>query len=177
MYIEKVTVKNFRNLEAQTISFGPGLNILTGENAQGKTNILESICLSGWGKSPRADKEKEIINWEQEYSTIKIEFNSFEGRKTTEMKLSKKEKKRILINSLPVIKLGEMLGHLNVVYFSPDEIGIIKEGPNERRRFLDIDLCQLDKNYYYAAIKYNKVLAQRNMLLKTYHEVKTLKTC
>ena len=170
-----MTVKNFRNLEEQSICFAQGLNILEGENAQGKTNILESICLLGWGKSPRADKEKEIINWDRDSSTIKVEYDSFEGSKSIEMKLSKKEKKRISINNLPLIKTGEILGNLNVVYFSPDEIRIIKEGPNERRRFLDIDLCQLDKNYYYAAIKYNKALAQRNTLLKTYSDAKTLR--
>ena len=175
MFVKSITVKGFRNLETQSVRFSEGVNVLLGSNAQGKTNILESICLCSWGKSPRTDKEKEMINFTGEAATVKAEFKSFPGNGSVEMKLSRKEKKRILLNEMPVQKIGEILGYLNVIFFSPDELKIIKQSPQERRRFLDIDLCQLDKNYYYSLTLYNKALLQRNNLLKKYQDTNTLK--
>jgi len=175
MHIQRISVNGFRNLEKQTIKLTEGVNVLHGQNAQGKTNILESICLCSWGKSPRTDKEKEMINHEGAFAAVLAEFKAMPGSGSVEMKLSRKEKKRVLLNRVPVVKIGEILGYLNVIFFSPDELKIIKQSPQERRRFLDIDLCQLDKNYYYALTRYNKALLQRNNLLKKYQDEETLK--
>ena len=167
MYVKSVTVKNFRNLKNQTVFLGKGLNLFRGLNAQGKTNFLEAVALCALGKSPRCDRDKELINWESEFASVKTDFVSYYGDGKVEIKLTRTEKKRVAINGLPILKIGELLGKINVVYFSPDEIAVIRQGPDARRRFMDIDLCQTDKNYFYTLGRYNRILFQRNNLLKS----------
>lgn len=166
MVITKLKVNNFRNLKFQTLDLSSGLNIFIGANAQGKTNLLEVVHLCSLGKSARTDKDKEMINWNSDNAYVNCGFSSRYGQGSVEVYLSKKEKKRIKINQVAITKIGELLGYIHCIYFSPDEIKVIKSSPNERRRLLDIDLCQLDKAYYYSLIRFNKILAQRNSLIK-----------
>ncbi|MBR2302688.1 MAG: DNA replication/repair protein RecF [Clostridia bacterium] len=174
MYVQSVFVKNYRNLKEQKVALKNGLNVFCGLNAQGKTNFLECLVLSSLGKTPKSDKDKDIINWNEQSATIKTEVVTKNTKSQIEIKLSKGEKKRIATNGMPVAKIGELLGWLNVIYFSPAEIDVIREGPDERRRFMDIDLCQTDKNYFYTLARYNKILNQRNNLLKKENNNKNL---
>ena len=175
MIVKGITVKNYRNLLHQRVELQKGLNVFCGLNAQGKTNFLECIVLSSLGKSPRTDKDKDLINWDKDFAQIKTEFCTATTDGEIEIKLSKTEKKRVAVNGLPIVKIGELLGWLNVIYFSPEEIKVIREGPDARRRFMDIDLCQTDKNYFYTLNRYNKILTQRNNLLKKENQNKDLK--
>lgn len=171
MYIKTLTLKNFRNYVLQRVTVSPSLNVFTGRNAVGKTNLLEAIYMLGIGKSPRTQREREVVRFDQDMSYIKAEIIKKYSKHTVEMYVDKTDKKRIAVDGLPIKKLGEIMGVLGVVYFSPDELGLIKDAPSARRRFLDIALSQQSKAYYYTLGKYNKTLSQRNKLLKTGGEV------
>ncbi|MFR7766153.1 MAG: DNA replication/repair protein RecF [Lachnospiraceae bacterium] len=175
MRVKSISVNNFRNLSPAKITPDGGLNLILGDNAQGKTNLLESVCLCCLGKSPRTDKEREMINYDADFARVNIEFTSRYGSADIAVVLSKKRKKAVAVNSVPILKIGELLGYLNAVYFSPDEIRVIRMSPADRRRFLDVDLCQADRNYYYSLVKYNKILNQRNNLIKKSRDIETLK--
>lgn len=166
MRVTEITVCNLRNLDKQTVKPHSKLNIFTGDNAQGKTNLVESVYLCCLGKSPRTDKDKDLICWNKDYAYVKIKFNCRFGNGDIYIALRSDAKKQISVNSVPITKMGELMGYLNCIYFSPNEIKIISQSPAERRRFLDIDLCQTDKNYFYSLSRYNKALVQRNNLLK-----------
>ncbi len=175
MFIKKVTLKDFRNYRQQTVELDPGLNIFAGENASGKTNFAESIYFSALGKSPRTAHSKEMINWDKKQALVSVTVSKkFRDHEIT-LVVDNKDKKKLLLDGLPCSKLSDVVGMLNVVYFSPDELRMIKEGPQERRRFIDISLCQQSKNYIYSLQKYNAVLAQRNKLLKSGFGANTLK--
>ncbi|MBQ9715665.1 MAG: DNA replication/repair protein RecF [Clostridia bacterium] len=174
MYVQSVFVKNYRNLKEQTVVLKNGLNVFCGLNAQGKTNFLECLVLSSLGKTPKSDKDRDIINWNEKSATIKTNVCTVNTKSQIEIKLTKGEKKRVATNGMPIAKIGELLGWLNVIYFSPAEIDVIREGPDERRRFMDIDLCQTDKNYFYTLGRYNKILNQRNNLIKKENNNKNL---
>ena len=175
MFIKKVTLKDFRNYRQQTVELDPGLNIFAGENASGKTNFAESIYFAALGKSPRTNHSKEMINWSAKQAYINLTVGKkFRDHEIT-LLVDNKDKKKLLLDGLPCSKLSDVVGVLNVVYFSPDELRMIKDGPQERRRFIDISLCQQSKNYLYSLQKYNAVLAQRNKLLKSGLGVNTLK--
>lgn len=167
MKVTQIGVSGYRNLKRQKICPKEGLNIFVGDNAQGKTNLIESVYLCAIGKSPRTDREKDLICWTSDRAYVKVAFDSRYGQGDVAFTLSKQEKKKVEVNSVPISKMGELMGYLNCVYFSPAEIRIISQSPAERRRFLDIDLCQTDKNYFYSLSRFNKALAQRNNLLKT----------
>ncbi len=167
MKVTEISVSGYRNLKRQKINPSAGLNIFVGDNAQGKTNLIESVYLCAIGKSPRTDKEKDLICRTEDKSYVKVDFCSRYGEGDVSFELSREQKRKIQVNSVPIAKTGELMGYFNCVYFSPTEIRIISQSPAERRRFLDIDLCQTDKNYFYSLTRFNKVLAQRNNLLKT----------
>ncbi|MEG1964342.1 MAG: DNA replication/repair protein RecF [Clostridia bacterium] len=167
MYIESVFLKNFRNYKEKFLTFDKGLNVIVGNNATGKTNLLESIYLCALGKSPRTTKEKEMILWGQLYTYVKIVLVKKFRKHNIEIQIDDKGKKKIIIDGISILKLGEIIGVLNIIFFSPDEMKMIKESPQERRRFIDISLSQQKKSYLYDVLKYNKILAQRNKLLKT----------
>lgn len=167
MYIKSLQLKNFRNYASQRVEFGPGINVLTGENASGKTNMLEAIYLLGLGKSPRTSREKELISFGAERAYVKAEIAKKYRSHTIEILIENKGAKKIRIDGIPVKRLSELIGIVNVVYFSPDEMRFVKAGPDERRRFLDVSLSQQSKTYFKSLAKYNKILAQRNTLLKT----------
>ncbi|MFP3155602.1 DNA replication/repair protein RecF [Lachnospiraceae bacterium ZAX-1] len=166
MIIKSVELSNYRNYDTLHISFDEGTNILYGNNAQGKTNILESIYVSGTTKSHKGSKDKEMIRFEQDESHIRtiVEKNKLEYQ--IDMHMKKNKSKGIAINKVPIKKASDLFGILNIVFFSPEDLNIIKNGPVQRRRFLDLELCQLDKIYLYNLTKYNKILNQRNKLLK-----------
>lgn len=166
MVIQNIKLKNFRNYKQLNLNLCEKTNILTGNNAQGKTNILESIYISCVGKSFKG-KEKELIYNFEENAKIEINAKKEYSNFKVEIYLNKKENKKILINGIPVQKIGQLLGGINAVFFSPDELKLIKEAPACRRKFLDIDISQLNKKYFYTLISYNKILIQRNNILKS----------
>ncbi|MDC7289208.1 DNA replication/repair protein RecF [Blautia schinkii] len=166
MYIESIQLKNFRNYETLEMEFDKGTNILYGDNAQGKTNILEAIYLCGTTKSHKGSKDKEIIRFHEDESHIRMMVNKDEMSYKIDMHLRKNKAKGAAINGLPIKKARELFGVVNLVFFSPEDLNIIKNGPGERRRFLDLELCQLDKLYLTDLASYNHIVNQRNKLLK-----------
>lgn len=166
MYIKQLFLKNFRNYEEQTITFSDGINILTGANAQGKTNAAEAIFLLCTGYSPRANRDRLLVRHGQECAQIKGEACSRYGEVSVRIDFNKADKKSVYINELQVLKIGELLGNINSVFFNPSELKLVQESPEDRRRFLNVSLSQMSKNYFYALQRYNKILSQRNNLLK-----------
>ena len=166
MIIKSIELKNFRNYEDLNISFDEGTTILYGDNAQGKTNILEAAYMSGTTKSHKGSKDKEMIRFGEDESHIRTVVIRGEREYQIDMHLKKNRSKGIAINKMPIKKASELFGILNIVFFSPEDLNIIKNGPAERRRFLDSELCQLDKIYLSDLTNYNKILVQRNKLLK-----------
>ena len=166
MIIKSIELSNFRNYEKLEIHFDHGTNILYGDNAQGKTNILEAAFLSGTTKSHKGSKDKEVIRFGCEEAHIRTVVEKNEKEYQIDMHLKTRGSKGVAINKLPIKKASELFGILNIVFFSPEDLNIIKNGPAERRRFLDSELCQLDKLYLSDLTKYNKILNQRNKLLK-----------
>lgn len=166
MYLKSLQLKNFRNYKSASVSFDSGLNVLKGENASGKTNLVEAVYLLGLGKSPRTANEKELIKIGEEHAYVKAVVQKKYRSHTIEVFIDKSGKK-IKIDGIPALRAAELIGVLSVVYFSPDELKFIKEGPAERRKFLDIALSQQSANYFRTLQKYNRILKQRNKLLKT----------
>ena len=166
MEVKSVVLKNFRNYESRRVEFSSGLNVIYGENALGKTNLLESIYLCGVGKSPRTNKDKDMIKMGTSGFSVSLIVQKQFRKHTVDYRLNDKGEKRILIDGGSIARIGELMGVLNVVYFSPDELKMVKESPQERRRFMDISLCQQNKLYFYTLSKYNKLLQNRNKLIK-----------
>lgn len=175
MKITSIELKNYRNYSTQVVSFGSGLNVIIGNNAQGKTNLLEAVFLCAIGKSPRTTKDKDLINWKESLAKVKLTFTKNSGNKKIEIYLASNQNKTIKINQIPIKRIGELMGEFNAIFFSPDELKLVKESPDERRRFLDISLSQFDRNYFYTLNKYNKILTQRNKLLKTEKDINIIK--
>ena len=166
MNIRSIELKNFRNYENLEIFFDEGTNILFGDNAQGKTNILEAAYMSGTTKSHKGIRDKEMIRFGEEEAHLKTVVARGGREYQIDMHLKKNRAKGIAIDKIPIKKASELFGILNIVFFSPEDLNIIKNGPAERRRFLDSELCQLDRIYLADLTNYNKILAQRNKLLK-----------
>lgn len=166
MIIKKLELADFRNYETLEISFDKGTNILYGDNAQGKTNILEAIYVSATTRSHKGSKDKEIINFNKEEAHIRTYLQKEDEEIRVDMHLRKNKSKGIAIDGQKIKKAADLLGLLNVVFFSPEDLSIIKNGPAERRRFADMELCQLDNFYLYNLNHYNKIINQRNKLLK-----------
>ena len=166
MIIKSLELSDYRNYESLNINFDKGTNILYGDNAQGKTNILEAIYLSATTKSHKLSKDKEIIRFDKQEAHIRtyLEKDGVESR--VDMHLRSSKSKGIAIDGIKIKKAAELLGLLNVVFFSPEDLSIIKNGPSDRRRFIDRELCQLDSFYLYNLNNYNKIVNQRNNLLK-----------
>lgn len=175
MFIKSLELENFRNYEALKIEFNKGTNILYGDNAQGKTNILEAIYLSSTTKSHKGSKDKDIVHFEKEEAHIRTQIEKNGIVEKVDMHLRKNKTKGIAINNRKIKKAADLLGILNVVLFSPEDLGIIKNGPADRRRFVDMELCQLDKFYLYNLNNYNKIINQRNKLLKDMYMSPSLK--
>ena len=166
MIIKSLELADFRNYESINISFDKGTNILYGDNAQGKTNILEAIYVSATTKSHKGSKDKDIINFNKDEAHIRTYLEKEDVEYRVDMHLRKNKSKGIAIDGQKIKKAADLLGLLNVVFFSPEDLAIIKNGPSERRRFADMELCQLDNFYLYNLNHYNKIINQRNKLLK-----------
>ena len=164
MYIKKVKLENFRNYEKQEIIFNKNINNIFGDNAQGKTNILEAIFICGLGKSFRTNQDKELININKDYSNVEIEY--FKKDREGKIKLELNQKKDFFINDIKVKKVSDILGKIYVVLFTPQDINILKNDPSKRRKFLNIMISQLRPMYVHILNKYNKTLEQRNNYLK-----------
>lgn len=150
------------------MNFDEKINIIYGDNAQGKTNILESMYVCATSKSHRGSKDREIIRFDNDESHIKVNVKKNDMNYRIDMHLKKNKPKGIAVNGIPIKRAVELFGILNIVFFSPEDLNIIKNGPSERRRFIDMELSQLDKIYLDCLINYNKVVNQRNSLLKEY---------
>lgn len=164
MYIEKINLTNFRNYRSQDILFDKNINIFYGNNAQGKTNIIEAIYLCAIGKSYRTNKEKEIIKEDEEFAKLLVEFSKKDREGKISINIS--DKKQIALNDIKLKKMSEVLGNINVVLFNPDDINAFRDTPAVRRRILDIMISQLRPSYVYNLNMYKKVLEQRNNYLK-----------
>ena len=168
MYINKIKLHNFRNYEDQEIEFNKNINVVYGDNAQGKTNILESIFLCSFGKSFRTTKEKELIRFGQDHLTVEVEYQKKDRNGKVKVDIS--SKKQISVNGIKIKRLSEVLGNINIVIFTPEDINILRDGPVNRRRFLDMMIGQLRPNYVYNLNLYLKTLEQRNNYLKQIKE-------
>ena len=170
MQIQSLYLKNFRNYDQENFEFEGGINILTGFNAQGKTNCAEAIFFLCTGFSPRANKDKFVIKSGCDSAEILGKAKSMYGNVSVSIEFNKNDKKKIAINGIEVKKIGELFGNINSVFFNPSELKLVQETPEDRRRFLNISLSQMSKSYFYALSRYNKILAQRNNLLKDNNE-------
>ena len=166
MIIKSIELADYRNYDFLAMEFEKGTNILYGDNAQGKTNILEAIYVAATTKSHKSSKDKEIINFDKEEAHIRVYMEKDNVENRIDMHLRKTKSKGIAIDGQKLKKAAELIGLCNVIFFSPEDLGIIKNGPAERRRFVDMELCQLDKFYLYNLNNYNKIVNQRNKLLK-----------
>ena len=168
MWIKNIKIKNFRNYEQEEIKLEKNINIFYGQNAQGKTNIIESIFLCSLGKSFRAKKDNEMIKLNEQNAIVEIEYEKSD--RDGKIKIEIGNKKNIYLNGIKIKKLSELLGNLNIVIFTPDDIGILKGGPQNRRRFLDIMISQLRPNYMHVLNLYLKTIEQRNNYLRQIKE-------
>lgn len=166
MYIKKLQMLNYRNYKSLDINLGKNVNVFMGDNAQGKTNILEAIYYCAFAKSNRTSKDKELINWEANSAYLSLLVGRDRLDKLIDINILKDGKKAIRINKVKVSKIGELFGSFNVVMFSPEDLRIIKDSPGIRRKFIDMELCQLNSRYYYNLVQYNKILNERNVVLK-----------
>ena len=170
MIIKSLELADFRNYDNLKIDFSSGTNILYGDNAQGKTNILEAIYVCATTKSHKGSKDKEIIRFGKEESHIRTILEKDNAEYRIDMHLRKSRSKGIAIDGQKIKRASDLIGRLNVVFFSPEDLSIIKNGPSERRRFMDMELCQLDQIYLNSLSKYNKLVIERNKVLKDLYE-------
>lgn len=166
MIIESIELKNYRNYDELHMDFTSGTNILYGDNAQGKTNILEAVYVCCTTKSHRGSKDREMIHFDRDESHIKLNIRKHDVPYRIDMHLKKNKTKGVAVNGIPIKRASELFGIVNVVFFSPEDLNLIKNGPSERRRFIDLELCQLNRLYVHSLVSYNRALQQRNKLLK-----------
>jgi DNA replication and repair protein RecF len=166
MHITQLKLKNFRNYTEEVFEFQNGINLLMGSNAQGKTNAGEAIFFLCTAYSPRANKDKLVIKNGEDTAEISGTAKSDYGEVSVRIGFNKNDKKNIYVNGIQVLKVGELLGNIHSVFFNPAELKLVQESPEDRRRFLNVSLSQMSKNYFYALQRYNKILQQRNNLLK-----------
>ena len=172
MYIKNVTLNNFRNYQHETVDFCDGYNLISGTNGQGKTNLVEAVIVASLGESPRTHHIEELIRDNTSEANVKITIEKSFGEQELEYTLN--NDKTFSINGNPIKKLSDLFGNLVTVYFSPKELEIVSGGPQERRDFMDADISELSGNYYSLVQRYNKVLFQRNKLLKNTYDHKLI---
>lgn len=166
MRLTQLTLARYRNLNPLELSPEPGISVFVGRNAQGKTNIVESVYFCCTARSHRTTHDKELIRWEEDNTYLRAETLQRDGRHLVEIGLNSTGKKMLKVNGLPARRLGELMGHVNAVMFAPEDLSLVKAGPAVRRRFLDMDMSQTDANHFYDLQVYQKALNQRNTLLK-----------
>ena len=165
MKLTNLQLKNFRNYESVQIEFTDGVHVFIGENAQGKTNLMESIYALAMTKSHRTTNDKELIGWNKEFATIKGTVEKTATKTNLELQFSKKGK-IAKVNYLEQKRLSSYLGNLNVILFAPENLTLVKGSPQNRRKFVDMELGQMSSLYLYDLVEYNRVLKQRNTYLK-----------
>ncbi|MDQ0203316.1 DNA replication/repair protein RecF [Pectinatus haikarae] len=171
MNINKLLLKNFRSYKTLELTFSPALNIFTGNNAQGKTNIIEAIYYAALGTSYRIKNDADLISWQKNEAVINIDFSRIDIENNIKIYLNKLKRRQIILNG-GNIRQKNLPGNITIVMFSPEDLLLIKGSPSLRRRFLDIELSQTDIFYYDMLVKYNKITSQRNNLLKSIREKK-----
>lgn len=162
MFLGNITFRNFRNYESLHLQFSTGVNLITGENAQGKTNILEGIYFLSTVKSHRTNRDDELIQQEKEWFYLKGQVSSRNLSTVVEIINACGEKKRVKIDGRPQDRISSVIGKINVVMFSPEDLSLVKGAPSERRRFLDILISRISPSYLHALQEYQSVLSQRN---------------
>lgn len=166
MFVESLALENYRNYDHLSLQLSPGINIFYGDNAQGKTNILEALYMCATTKSHRGSRDREVIRFGSEDAHMRLMLSRDNVRHKIDVHLKKNKSKGIAIDGIPIRKSGELFGLIHMICFSPEDLSMIKNGPGERRRFLDLELCQLNKVYLHDISNYNKIVNQRNNLLK-----------
>ncbi len=174
MKILSLELNNFRNYKRVNVDFDDGLNVLYGKNASGKTNMLESIYLCSIFHSPRTVKDKEMVLIGENKATVSLTLKTKYKKQTINLQIDDKGKKKVLVDNIPLNRAGELFGVLGVVFFSPDEMKLVKESPQERRRFMDVGLSQQQRSYFYSLQRYNKTLKQKNNLLKEWSKSRNI---
>jgi DNA replication and repair protein RecF len=167
LHLTRLTLARYRNLAPLTLEPGPGTAVFVGRNAQGKTNIVESVYFCCTGRSHRTAHDRELIRWDEPNAYIRADAAHRDGPHSVEIGLNANGRKSIKVNGLPARRAGELMGHVNSVMFSPEDLSLVKSGPAVRRRFLDMDISQTDAAYFYDLQTYQKALMQRNALLKS----------
>ena len=157
---------NYRNYETLSVEPSEGVTLLLGDNAQGKTNLLEAVALLSTGRSHRTRSDKDMILWGKEGALLRADIAHQYAVHQVQMELFPAAKRKVMVGGAPIERTGELLGHLNAVLFAPEDLRLVKEGPQERRRFLDMELSQAVPGYYYTLQKYARILKQRNALLR-----------
>lgn len=166
MIVKELFLKDFRNYENQSISFSPDVNVIYGDNAQGKTNILEAVYLFAMGKSNRTYHDEELIRFGMPFANVKMKFLSGDRELVSEINIKKGKRKSILINEIPIKKNSDLVGRFKVVYFGPECMDLVKSGPKSRRKNFDVLISQLHKNYFKNLSDYKKLLDSKTALLK-----------
>ena len=166
MYIRRLELADFRNYEHLEIELDPKTNILYGDNAQGKTNLLEAIYLCATTRSHRGVRDRDLIRFDHSEAHLKMLLTKNDSNYRIDMHLKKSKNKGIAVNSVPIRSSAELIGITNLVFFAPEDLLIIKNGPVERRRFLNMELSQIDRVYLGNLMNYNKVLMERNNILR-----------
>jgi DNA replication and repair protein RecF len=167
MKLTSLRLINFRNYRAQSIAPCGGVTLFFGDNAQGKTNLLEAIALMSTGRSHRTRSDRDLILWGEKQADVRVRCAHAYAEHEVRMQLFPAARRQVLVNSAPITRTGELLGHVNAVLFAPEDLRLIKDGPQERRRFIDMELSQGAPGYYYALQRYNRILKQRNALLRS----------
>jgi len=175
MYVESIELSHYRNYDSAKIQLSPGVNIFFGDNAQGKTNLLEAVYVSGTTRSHRKSKDKEMIRFDMDEAHIRLHFIKDSLSHRLDLHLKRNKPKGVALDGIPLKKTSELYGMLPVVFFSPEDLGIIKNGPSERRRFLDMEMSQLDRSYLTYLANYQHLLTERNNLLKQIYLFPSLK--
>lgn len=166
MEVRKLTLKNWRNYQNETIEFTPRTNLIYGDNAQGKTNILEAVYMAATGRSHRASSDSQLVRFGEDFAQVCLEFRDMHREYKIVLRILPGGKKSILINNVPINKLSVLVNYLNVVIFSPEELELVKGAPKLRRRFMDTAIGSLSPRYLSELVTYHKALAQKNSLLK-----------
>lgn len=174
MFLENMSMTGFRNLKSPSVAFGRGVNIISGANAQGKTNLLEGIYICATGRSHRTNCDKELIEFSQKEAHLKINVDNDGLKDRIDVHLRREAKKGVAVNSIPIKSFSQLYGIIYAVMFSPEDLELVKNGPSARRKFIDAELCQISRNYYDNLKKYCKVLRERNNLLKEIQKNKKL---
>lgn len=175
MIVNSLELSSFRNHTDTKLSFSEKFNVFYGNNGQGKTNILEALYICASGRSHRTSKDVELIQFGKDAFKILTKVNNSGYEKEIDIKFFNNQKKQIRVNQIPIKKIGSLMGNLFAVIFSPEDLFIVKQGPAERRRFVDITLSQIKPSYFYDLQSYSKILKQRNMLLKNFDSQNNLK--